>query len=322
MNQHLSAKTSRSDTMRALSHLTDDVAKFVPQGARVGYLDYPMHINVGDLLIFMGTMDFFAANGNTLPVAFSIHDVRQRAWRALEDVDVIACHGGGNFGDIYRPHQMLREEVVRRFPHKPIVVLPQSIHFSSADALERSAAVFSAHPNLTILVRDEASFEIARTHFTERVTFMPDMAHRLYVAFASIRAGQHRHRGTLSLMRQDVEAPAGQPNLNAAVDWPDLLSLADKALIGRHRAQAIWRGLVDAPLGSQADAYLRTVSSRVNRMAGRLIEFDHWTTSRLHGAILGNLLDKPVEAYDNSYGKLQRYFQRWGSTLIAFAPDR
>jgi exopolysaccharide biosynthesis predicted pyruvyltransferase EpsI len=53
-----------------------------------------------------------------------------------------------------------------------------------------------------------------------------------------------------------------------------------------------------------------------------LIEFDYWTTSRLHGAILGNLLDKPVKAYDNSYGKLQRYFERWGSTLIAAAPDK
>ena len=311
------ADGGNADAMRRLASLTDDVAKAIRPGASIGYLDYPLHINVGDLLIFQGCMDFFATNGNVIPVSFSIRDARENAWAALEQVEVIVCHGGGNFGDIYRPHQLLREEAIRRFPHKPIVALPQSIHFGSTEAMKESAAHFARHDNVTIFVRDQPSHDVARHHFSDRVVLMPDMAHRLYDGWAPIRAGQTQHLGTLALMRREVEAVQAQSDQPASVDWRDLLPTRDKLAVGRHRLLAELRSRLNSPADSPAAAYAATVDAATRRLAGRLVSYDHWVTSRLHGAIMGNLLGKRISAHDNSYGKVAKYFAQWGPELIA-----
>lgn len=41
--------------MIALKKKLDVIEKVVPSGSRVIYLDIPLHLNVGDLLIYKGT---------------------------------------------------------------------------------------------------------------------------------------------------------------------------------------------------------------------------------------------------------------------------
>jgi Polysaccharide pyruvyl transferase len=62
--------------------------------------------------------------------------------------DPILIHGGGNLGDLWPRHQQLREQVIRDFPNRPILQLPQSIHFGDRSGLERAKRVFEGHPNL------------------------------------------------------------------------------------------------------------------------------------------------------------------------------
>ncbi len=45
--------------MIALKKKLDVIEKVVPSGSRVIYLDIPLHLNVGDLLIYKGTEQFF-----------------------------------------------------------------------------------------------------------------------------------------------------------------------------------------------------------------------------------------------------------------------
>jgi pyruvyl transferase EpsO len=312
MNQDLRPLApTQTEKMRELARLTDAVSDFVPREAAIGYLDYPLHTNVGDLLIFLGTMDFFRWNRNGIPVSFSVRDAREKAWAALENVDVIVCHGGGNFGDIYHSHQALREAAVERFAHKPIVIMPQSIHFGSETELKRSAAIFARHDNVTILVRDEASYAVARKHFSDKVIAVPDMAHRLFDGFSPIRDGQSQHLGTLKLMRRDVEAAKDQVAGASTLDWKDLLSLNDKARIGAFRLQAAAARFLGADANSPAFAYERAVKKTINGLCTSLVRYDDWQTSRLHGVILGNLLLKSVAASDNNYRKIERYSQFW-----------
>lgn len=309
--------SSLSKYMQALGLRTGLVSDAIPNGAKVGFVDYPMHINVGDLLILLGAMDFFRDNNNSLPASYCLFDESKRLYEKLDQCEVIACHGGGNFGDIYPKHQRLRERIVQRFPKKPVVVMPQSFHFSGIEAMKESAAIFRKHDNVTIFVRDEESSEIARKHFSDQVFLCPDMAHRLFDPFAAVRdAARHSTPidEPLRLMRRDVEAAGMQiSNQQGSVDWKDILSLFQKARIFRYRAAAKFDGALERGNPQRLTSYSTCVSAIVSDIATRLIVHGDWTTSRLHGAIFGLLLERNVTLFDNSYGKNSRYFSLWGS---------
>lgn len=311
---------SLSSYMQALGRQTNIVADAIGTGTRVGFVDYPMHINVGDLLIHLGTMDFFRSNGNSLPASFCLFDENARLYDMLDHCDVIVCHGGGNFGDIYPKHQKLRERMVKRFANKPVVVMPQSFHFSGTEAMKESAAIFRGHDNVTIFVRDEESYKVARAHFSDQVFLCPDMAHRLFDGFSPIRDAARNSapsNAPLRLMRRDVEA-AGARSINepGAVDWSDILSTFEKARIWRYRAAAKFDGAFARGNPQRVKNYSATLSSIVSDIATRLIVHGDWTTSRLHGAIFGLLLERKVTLFDNSYGKNSRYFSLWGNEFL------
>ncbi|MFN7025067.1 MAG: polysaccharide pyruvyl transferase family protein [Pseudorhizobium sp.] len=310
-----------ADQMQALSRHTDDVANSIPKGARVGFVDYPVHINVGDLLILLGTMQFFKSNENSIPTSFCVFDENARLYDALDHTDLIVCHGGGNFGDIYPKHQRLRERIVECFPKKPVVIMPQSFHFSAIEAMKDSGAVFRGHDNVTIYVRDEASYQIARNYFSDQVHFCPDMAHRLYDKFAPVRAAALPDTGTkgpLQLMRRDAEASTGHQLTHdqGSMDWSDIMTTVAKSRIWRYRAAAKLDGAFARGNPGRLEQYSSTVSSIVSEIADRLVTHKEWTTSRLHGAIFGLLLGRDVTLFDNSYGKNSRYFSLWGETLV------
>ena len=317
-----------SGAMGRLGSLTSDIRNSIPQGARVGYVDYPMHVNVGDLLIFLGAMDFFNWNCNEIPHSFCLYDANSRAMDSLQDVDVIACHGGGNFGDIYPRHQKLREQIVRSFPDKPIVIMPQSFHFSSEVAMGESARIFAAHDNVTIYVRDEASFEIARNRFSDKVFYSPDMAHRLYGGFASVRERiktnfNSAEAGEFFLMRRDVEAdPQLSGDMPSSFDWKDIMRFSEKLRMERHRTTTRVSGMANRPAPQVLFGYHKTVRGVIEAISMRIGGYNPWSTSRLHGAIMGLLLDRDVTLYDNSYGKNSRYFSKWGPELVRLKQAR
>lgn len=313
----------RAERMRALARMTEAVAAAVPAGARIGFVDYPMHINLGDLLILEGALDFFRWNGNEIQTSFCVFDQTGPAFERLRHCDVIVCHGGGNFGDIYPSHQKLREHLVERYPDKPIVIMPQSIHFSSEAAAGESAAIFRRHRNLTIFVRDEHSLGIARSQFCDNVVACPDMAHRLFDRFAACRrpADGRAASAPLALMRRDVEAVSMEGTVGgpAPVDWTDIMTLSEKARIWRHRAAVKVAGTLGTYDAGRLEEFSRTLADVVPAIARRLVRHDTWLTSRLHGAIFGLLLECDVVLFDNSYGKNSRYFSFWGEGLVELA---
>lgn len=303
---HVSTPTD--DLMLALGARTDAISAAIPTGAAIAFVDYPLHINVGDLLILLGAMDFFDANRNVIGATSSVFDTGKRALEAMEATDVIVCHGGGNFGDIYPRHQMLRETILKAFPDKPIVIMPQSISFGSEAALEQSAAIFRRHADVTLFVRDAPSFEIARKHFSEKVQLMPDMAHRLHDRFAPWRGRADKAGAPFSLIRRDVEATS---DLAEGADWRDMVGFIDKIRMGRHRLLAQLRGRLNHHDAKALTAYRSTTHALIDTIADQFTASGPWKTNRLHGAIFGLLMGKDVTLMDNSYGKNSRYFRQW-----------
>lgn len=292
-------------TMQTLSDMHKDIAVLLT-GKRIAYIDIPLHYNVGDLLIYLGTESFF--NKNNLNVVYR-SEVNKTSLSALKNVDAIVFHGGGNFGDLYTAHQKLREKILSKYSEKLIVCLPQTIHFDSEDRLTSSAAIFAKHPNFHFFVRDVKSLELAK-RFTEKAKLMPDMAHSLHplVDVTEVGPTNAMPQKILSLVRRDIESVRNATGRNIhkrGFDWDDLITLNEIAIL---RTYQILR-MVKPELAIKL--WHKNTKDVVFKSYQFFQQHDVVYTDRLHGLILASLLGKPIMMYDNSYGKNFSYYDCW-----------
>jgi pyruvyl transferase EpsO len=305
--------SSFAPAMGALKARLASILDLVPPGAPLAYLDYPVHENVGDLLIMLGTEAFFA--DYRLSVRYRASALNFHPHPFLRDPKtVILCHGGGNLGDLYSTFQSFRESVVREYRGNRIIVLPQTVHFEDPRKRDAAGAVFRDHPDLHLCVRDEESYRVAAEHLARNVYLVPDMAHQLWPVRDPGAGAATARRPELLLIRTDKEI-AGLP---AAVearrsefrDWAGQLGRAELALL--HLAVRALR--VDALLHNSLPAawtwrlYARRRVERAIRLFGR---HERIVTSRLHAHILACLMSKPSLLIDNSYGKNSSYYRAW-----------
>ena len=278
----------------------------------IHYVDIPVHGNIGDLLIMLGTLAFFDRHGLDPKFCASAFAYKTE-W--IEPGDVVVFHGGGNFGDLYSEYGMqpLREHVVATYPNNRVIVLPQTIHFSSEQEKQRSACVFRSHPDVHICVRDQASYEIARA-FTDHVYLMPDMAHQLYPLAGNPAASA---AGSLLISRVDGEKktqhdPAGLGAV-AVTDWPQLVGTRERRIERFRYAMRMMHKSGTGWLGNKMLS--RLWADYANKLkdsaVGLFSSHELIITDRLHGHILACLMDKPSLVLDNSYGKNSGYVRTW-----------
>lgn len=314
-------KASHALVMGDLKAKLSGIAERIDRSCPVVYLDYPVHDNVGDLLIHQGADAFLDAHGYRVLGRFSFQDLCRvegpgapgvSLKPSVGDLDRLAAdrsatlvlHGGGNLGDIWPTFQRFRELVIERYPDNRIVILPQSIHFGSAEARGRSAAIFAGHRRLFTFVRDVESLGFVTRDCSGEGAIMPDMAHQLWGTFDIAGTGS----GTLVQRRRDKESRTGAAE--DGFDWVDILGPLDPYML---RALRKWQ-TIDNPLRHVMPnhALWRPYRDRIVRKAvERFAAHDTIDTDRLHGMILGALLGKHVRYGDGTYGKLHRYAQSW-----------
>jgi pyruvyl transferase EpsO len=74
------------------------IARALPNPARVFLVDYPLHANIGDLLIHLGEERFFVEHGFEVAGRFTYHDYVRPSSLGADDVFIFS--GGGNVGDL------------------------------------------------------------------------------------------------------------------------------------------------------------------------------------------------------------------------------
>lgn len=281
--------------------------------------DLPLHKNIGDTLIFQGELDFLSELPYTC-LDYSSHIFNQ--FPKLSPEVIILLHGGGNFGDIYPEAQAYRREVISRYPTNRIVLFPQSIHYQDERHIQADADIFNQHPDLHLFFRDEASFQLAQTHFDQcHTALLPDMAFCIRDIFQFGGAFQ-KGEGVLLLKRIDVEAKhyddlESDPAIKKVSDWPTfqrertpvfILSVLSKIMFRFRR-----HGLLGKVLKPIITFYYLHYMKKYLMKTGVqfLNEFVVIRTTRLHGCILAILLDKKIELLDNSYGKNEAFYQCW-----------
>lgn len=303
---------------RLQQQLKSTLGPFIPPGSTVALLDFPNHDNIGDSLIWLGTIAYLRSLG--CDIAYTCDRTSysaRRATRAIGRGSPVLLHGGGNFGDLWPTFQMFREQVIADLQDHPIVQLPQSVFFRQPGALRRCAQLLDRHPQLVITVRDRVSFGTVSTNFKAHAALCPDMAFALW-PLSPVHARVTPEYDVVWLSRTDAERHHGSdPSAGSnvlIVDWsPDprhmrALRLANK-ILGKGLS------LVDYDL-HQLETLLNNiflVHARERRTEGiETLSRGHVVvTDRLHGHILCLLLDIPHVLLDNSYGKLRLFYDAW-----------
>mmetsp|Transcript_46685 Transcript_46685/g.116327 ORF Transcript_46685/g.116327 Transcript_46685/m.116327 type:complete len:904 (-) Transcript_46685:785-3496(-) len=264
-------------------------------------------INYGEYLIlqhFNITSVYHCSTGGLGPCDM---DQMESAVRSAPKNLVILCHGGGNFGDIWRQDPELRERVVARFLDYEIVVFPQSIAFTD-DRQRLAHARRMRHRRITYLVRDHASYKFLvdpdNGFQFKKAILCPDSAFMI----GSKRPGWPKdidilwvHRGDPE--RTDIAIPkAPEGVVMVSEDWLNYKKLSKANTVSWQKFQ----------LNFFMDKFSHM---RVDRAFSFLARAKIVVTERLHGHILSTMLDTPHVVLDNNYGKIRHYRETWTAGL-------
>lgn len=311
--------------------LTTTLASLLPRGTRCGLVMYPDHWNAGDSAIWWGTRLLLDRLGVVVDYACDPWSYDPRRLRTALPEGPILLLGGGNFGDAYGREQGLRLRVVEDFPDRKIVQLPQSIWFRSPAALEQMSELLSRCHNFTLLVRDEASLAIARSHFpSTAMSLCPDAALGLDLPAVELPAvDRTADVPVMALWRNDAESSAVLPPLPEgwiSRDWTLQGGVlpADEArqLTTAARSFKEWVGNPPAigepcPLRRRLAwrhmpwlwdqlAEDRTLRGCRILARGRVV-----ITNRLHAHLLCTMMGLPHVVCDTSNGKVFAYRDTW-----------
>lgn len=284
------------------------------------FLDIPYYTNIGDTLIYKGTEDFLA----TLP-GRCIYKTAIENYAKLsisEDV-VILFQGGGNFGDIWRRHTDFVLRVLEDFPNNRAIILSQTIYYENSDVMEADARLMGNHPNLTICARDRVSYDLALKYFgANDVLMLPDMAFCIDPSFLE-KYHMPAKEKALFFKRKDQEFAdydfdkhlEAQGQLDE-LEWPSMEQdlVISKILSHLKRINSLAIKVGFGPVSRRLlDWYAQTIYMPCLLKIGiRFIsQYRQVYSTRLHGAILSILLNRPLVFFDNSYGKNSRFFDAW-----------
>ncbi len=294
------------------------VRRLVEGAQTVALVDFPSYANVGDSAIWLGALKVLAAVDAPPPcytcdIGTYRRDHMTRRLGHGANRGVILLTGGGNLGDLWPRHQELREEIISSFPDHRIVQLPQSIHFGDRGALDRARRIFDSHSDLTLLVRDARSLEIAQTEFRAPSELCPDLA----LGLGALERSGSPVRDLVWLSRSDRESArltGPETSAEVPIDWNrEERSALIKATDTARRLAAPRSWLLRALRGPLSATYSSLARGRLERgrrllSAGRVV-----MTDRLHGHVLALLMGIPHVLLPDATGKIRGFYERWTS---------
>jgi exopolysaccharide biosynthesis predicted pyruvyltransferase EpsI len=288
-------------------------AAVVPPGP-VALVDFPNHSNVGDSAIWLGEMAWLDDVGRTPAYSAALANFSVDELLRVVPHGPILLHGGGNFGTIWRTHEELRLRLLRSFPGRPIVQMPQSIYYDDPTRVREMAEAIRAHGAFKLLVRDAASLDFARRQFDCETRLCPDAA--LYLGRFERKPAKV---DILALLRTDREGVAeGQvsvPPLTIGTDWLEEGRSEWNFMRARIKLDSL---LAFTAQGKRLRRYRMLANWRLRRGLALLSQGKIVVTDRLHAHILSLLLDIPHVALDNTYGKLGSFAAQWTASYRGF----
>lgn len=218
----------------------------------------------------------------------------------LNDDDILTLIGGGNLGNIYLTFEERRRFIIQLFKNNKAISFPQSIDFlSTPEGLEefkKSINIYSQNNNLTILAREEKSFEIMKNNFKNDVKLVPDI---VFFLQNKINTNKNLARKNITLcLRNDREKLTSE---NFSKDLEILLKENNYENI------SIIDTIIENPCIS-AEEQILALENFFNKhyYTSKVI-----ITDRLHGMIFSIITNTPCIAFDNTNKKISSTYNTW-----------
>ena len=284
-------------------------------GKRVVLLEVPYYLNIGDLLIWKGELEFLKRNKKE--VLYSSSSYNMDFSKKIDSNVTILLQGGGNFGDLWKEPHDFRKKVIEQYPKNKIVIFPQTIFYTEEKALLEDVEFFSKYRNVIICARDERSYNILQKNFVNKSLLLPDMAFYINIKTHILNKSER----VLYAQRLDEESLKemsfkGIPQNAEVHDWPTFEGLRNVSSFLSYITRCAQ--IVDRLCGTKlcikiTDYYwLKIRMPKFIKIGIDFInEYGVIYTTRLHIGILGLLLGKQVFFLDNSYGKLSGFYNSW-----------
>lgn len=287
---------------RLEQRIHDALAPHVDPETPLAIVDFPDIRNCGDSAIWMGEIAWLKRRFGKKPsYVCRGHDLDAQLLRETVPDGPIFIHGGGNFGDIWEGKQDVKEHVIQSFPDHKIVQCPQSIHYDSMERADETARVIEKHGNVFLYLRDQESYDFAKSKFQCEVHLCPDMAFCI-----GPMADRPAPLPVLAMLREDREK-ARTDDWN----WPDI-PREDWITEQKYKVKlAKLKGAIRAGFASYPQRRFHILDAaaeqRFERGIRQISRAKAIVTDRLHVHICSTLLGRPHAVLDNSYGKIARH---------------
>ena len=267
-----------SDLKKILEDTLDKHISF-KECVYVNWCHYP---NNGDHFIAAGTFKYLKDRH------IGVNSIHANAQSQFQGQPIVS-QGGGNLGDLFFNHEVFRRDLIERNHTSPIVIFPQSVFFQDPENAKVSSDIYNKHPDLTIFIREQRSYEIAQELFGNcKLVLCPDAAWYLADIVRGMLHGQLEETDTLTRNSDQISLNhVGKPwNDWVFHDWRNYF-----------KGQAMF---------SAAITY--------NSMF-QLAHCKRLVTDRLHGHIMACMMSIPNELLPVKYHKNQSTYETWTKHL-------
>lgn len=257
----------------------------------------PVHCNIGDHLIAEQGLKYL--EGFEFEKVVEITEFAYELFPSIIKIthnDVIFINGGGWMGEDYEDEEVI-EDIVSRYPHNYIIILPQTIHISDNNikCINRMSRILNSSNRLIITLREKNSYDICCNLLqipTERLFLLPDMG--LLHNFEKNNCTNHL---ALFSMRDDVERID-----NSLIDELRCL-LIEQGYSINNTSTVVNRPLKNIPVKKRS----LFLNNKIKEFAdARLI-----VTDRLHSMILAIISGTKCIAFDNTTHKVKGVAELW-----------
>lgn len=275
-------------------------------------VDFPDHFNCGDSAIWAGQLALAHQLDHRVATTSSRFTYRKGA---MAPDGPIVFQGGGNFGGLYPAHHDLRLRILKDFPGRPIVQMPQSVEFPDTSFREDLKTAIRRHGNFTLLVRDRRSYDRAISEFNCTVVLVPD------VAFALGPQSRPTPRAEVAVQERTDHESGLRPDQGSRRDTFDWLEPDRREIrrIARSLTRTIARFAIRSDRPNVHRAYGTAANSlaRANLRRGfQLVsQAELLVTDRLHGHVMASLAGVPHIVVNDRFGKVEALWSTWTSGL-------
>lgn len=259
----------------------------------------PTHGNLGDQAIALAEMDFLKKENLSYfeVTAEDLDGLSAMYSKFSSRKQKILVHGGGFLGSIWKKEELRFRMIIRSFPHKKVIVLPQTITFdmnteSGCSFFHESYLVYKSNQNIVFFLRDENSFKFTTEYMPDLKTYyVPDIV----LSYKWNMKKDLKRKNVLFLKRSDIEKKLSnyedeeiKESIKSAYGDSDLLysdTCLDLMIFPFLRKRVVFKKLKE------------------------ISKYELVFTDRLHGMIFAFITKTPCLAMDNINGKVKATYE-------------